>query len=268
MKPYLLFFFTLFALWSEAQKPFFRDFSVGYRIGEGEAVESNPFFIPPLLKKPAGFQKMLDTLQWNSLHGNSGPVTYHRVFLQAVLGFPQNGGRFWRNSYIPVGINYAFREKRGGMDIGTQEWYARSSVNLLETKKYWMTQSVRFIGLHAGIYRKIRITRKVSLQSGVLLQGEMAINHHFKRGVDTSAFSPAQSTLVYKRSDQLPTLHGRNFGQWSVLIPLSAELNLYKKQWYLQPEITVGLLSNRYLKASGISRESINAALWFIYRRN
>lgn len=50
----LVLFLTAF-VHLQAQKPYFRDYSIGYRIGEGEAIGSNHFTLPPLLKRPVQF---------------------------------------------------------------------------------------------------------------------------------------------------------------------------------------------------------------------
>lgn len=267
MKTLLLILLLTCCLQISAQKPFIRDFSIGYRIGEGDATGSDHFDIPSLLKKPAAFQSFLNKLDWNSLNGSPSPVTYHRLFLQGELDFTDKNRRFHRNTSIPIGINYAYRQKRSGMGIGNHFWYTRPTNDLLETKMYWIEQSVQFIGVHTGIHRKVRLGKKFNFKTGILLQGEIAINHRFKQWVDTSTYSRAAQAYIYDHTDALPTLKGRNFVQWSILFPLAAEINLYQKQWLVKPEITLGLLSNRYLVAQQISRESINAALWFIYRR-
>ncbi len=254
-------------LFSFGQNFILRDLSIGYRIGEGEAVGGNPLTIPVNLKRPAAFQAFLDQLNWNSLYGNPGPVTNHRIFAQAEIKKADNIGIFWSNTTIPIGVNFSFRETRGDMGIGNNYWYTQPADSTFDSKTYWIEQRINFAGLHAGLNHKIRIGKRLEFLTGILLAGEMAVLHKYRQWADTSSFSPTQHRYVHVGTDRLPDLKGRNFIQWSILVPLAAEINVYKKQWLVKPEITIGWLANKYLIGNKYSLESINAALWFIYRR-
>lgn len=266
MRPILILMLLFTCFFAPAQKIYLRDWSAGYRIGEGEAVGSNPYTLGVYLKKPAAYQAFLNSFEVNSIYGNPGPVTYHRIFLQTELAKKHTAGSFWKKTTIPLGINFAFREKRTGMAIEYNEQYARPITDSFVFNKFTIEQTQKFVGLHTGISRRFRISSRIGLLSGIFLQGEMAIRHRFPQQLSFGLYRIPQ-TLISEDAPQLSDLKGRNYVQWAILVPFATEINIYKKQWLLKPEVSIGMVGNRYLSKTFYARESINAALWFIYRR-
>lgn len=225
--------------------------------------------LPVYLKKPSGYLATLQSLDINSLHGDPGPLTYQRVFLQADLAKRNAKAGFWSKTTFPVGVNFAFRQSRSGMMVEENEWHSGNinGNNTLDVRRYWLAQKQSFVGVHTGMNRQLFAGKRFKFSTGLFVQGEVAIRHRFQLQFDTSAYDLQNRSLLFSQSERKPDLAGRNFFQWALLVPLSVEINLYKKQWLVKPELTLGWLKNRFLRERNFSQESLNAAIFFVYRR-
>ena len=100
---YICLYLVVFSFNAEAQKLKIKNYSIGHRIFEIDAVGNNPTTISPLLKNPAAYQNFLNTIYQNSLWGNPEILHYHTFYINGEWHKDNPKSAFWKKYTLQGG---------------------------------------------------------------------------------------------------------------------------------------------------------------------
>lgn len=259
-----LLFLLLLPINVNAQDFKIKNYSIGYRIFEFNAIGNAPTNIAPLLKDPVTYLKFLNTIDYNSFWGNPGPMTLRNFYFNSEWCKNNPSSSFWRRHTVQAGFLFTDKVTRSAGAIGDESFYYTPDTPK-HVYKYSLTQNQQFFGVNAGLNERLKIFKRLQFFSGLHMQGSFALIHHYKQQWDSSTFTPQQGFQT--RTTKLSNLKGKNFFQWQLMVPLGLEYELYKKTLFIRLEIDAGIVSSRYRGKSFFEKEAHGAGLWLIYQR-
>lgn len=263
---YLLFsFFTALNLTAHAQKGFYiKKLSAGYRISEINAIGTNPFNISPLLKNPAAYNQFLNQFIYNGYGGSPGPQTVHTFYIKAEIYKNRRYG-FWKHIYLQTGlfITNQLPTTAGGLE----HIYLQDSTNITYSKTtYSLKHNTQYFGINLGINRTTKLAKRLNSTIGLQVQGGIALIHYYQQFLDSSLLRVSVANWETLYSQQLPTLQGKHYFQWQIMLPLGIEYEVWKQRLTIRIEIAPAYIRSRYRDKSFAAGEAHAAGLWFIYK--
>ena len=245
----------------QAQKGFYvKRLSAGYRISEIDAIGTNPFTISPLLKDPTTYNEFLSNFVYNGYGGTPAPQTVHTVYLNAELYKNRRSG-FWKHIYLQGGlfITNKLSIEAGGLDHS----YLQDST--IHNTTYSLYHNTQYSGINLGINRTTKITKRFNSTIGLQVQGSIALIHNYQQHLDSSQLKLSDTNWETLYSQQLPTMQGKHYFQWQIMLPLGIEYEVWKQRLTIRAEIAPAYVHCRYRGKSFATSEAHSAGLWFIY---
>jgi hypothetical protein len=257
--------FVLFSTFhANAQKLRLKDYSVGYRIFEIDAVGNNPTTISPLLKEPVAYDNYFANIKYNSLWGNPEILHLNTFYVNAEWYRHESASRFWKKHTIQAGLLLTSKITKWAGAVADERYYSPDTIS--HVYKYSVTQNLQFFGANAGVNRRFTISKKLEFIAGLQAQGSFALVHRFRQQWDSSAYTPGSGWKT--NNTQLPNIKGKNFFQWQVMVPLGLEYALYKKKFFIRLEVNAGIVGSKYRPKTASYKEAHGAGIWFIYQPN
>jgi hypothetical protein len=261
----LLSFLTALNLTAHAQKGFYiKKLSVGYRISEIDAIGTNPFDISPLLKEPSSYNQFLNQFIYNGYGGSPGPQTVHTFHINAEIYKNRRYG-FWKHIYLQTGlfITNQLPTTAGGLE----HIYLQDSTNITYSKTtYSLKHNTQYFGINLGINRTTKLAKWLNSTIGLQVQGGIALIHNYKQFLDSSLLRVSATHWETVYSQQLPTMQGKHYFQWQVMLPLGIEYEVWKQKLTIRAEVAPAYVHCRYRDKSFAAGEAHAAGLWFIYK--
>jgi hypothetical protein len=249
------------ALSCDAQNFRIKNYSLGYRAVEIEAVGNNPLTIPPFLKNPWVYQNYLNNqVQYNGITGDPGIQIVRNYSFSTEWYKDSAESRFWRRYTIQTGLFLSNRLTKN-MSLENQRFVSTATDTTSYRDVYSLVQKQQFLGISTGINRRIRISNSLMFFTGFQLQGTTAFSHSYQQQWDSSVYHKQVWTT---KTTRLPNLKGKNYLQWQALIPLAFELNAYKHEVFLRAEFDYGITGDRY-RTSYTTKETDGFSFWLIY---
>lgn len=247
----------------KAQEWKIKSYNIGYRIFEVNSVGNNPTTIAPLLKEPAAYQRYLNTITNNTLHGNPGVLPLRIMYINGEWQKDNPLLRFWKKYTLQAGLLLTERIRQGAGAIGEQD-VRFSPDTVIHMNMYSLTKIQQFFGANAGLNRRFTVSKKFRFLLGIQAQGSFALVHRYQQRWDSSRYTPSGG-WTNKRS-QLPDLKGKNFFEWQVMIPLGLEYAFNQEKFCIRFELEPGIIGSRYRRKSITAREAHGAGLWLAYK--
>ncbi len=263
----LLGFLTALSLTAQAQKGFYiKRLSAGYRISEIDAIGTNPFTISPLLKNPTAYNQFLSDFIYNGYGSSPGPQTIHTFYLNAELYKNRRYG-FWKHAYLQTGlfITNPLPTTAGFME----HQYLKDSTTYTYSNTYYsLKHNTQFLGINLGINRNTKLARRFYSTIGLQVQGSVAFRQYYEPVLDSSFLTLGGADAVWKTvySKQLPTLPGKHYFQWQIMLPLGLEYEVWRNKITVRAEVAPGYVRSRYRDKSFAAGEAHSAGLWLIYK--
>src|SRR5215213_6243215 len=138
---FLVLVFTLFSVFANAQKLTLKNYSIGYRIFELDAVGNNPTTIAPLLKEPIAYNNYLATIKYNSLFGNPVILNLSTFYVNSEWYKPEYISRFWKKHSIQGGLLITSRITKWAGAIGDETYFPDTANHI---NMYSLTQKLQF----------------------------------------------------------------------------------------------------------------------------
>jgi len=246
-----------------AQNLKIKNFSIGWRIFEINAVGNNPTTITPFLNEPVSYENYLRNIKYNSLFGNPGVLNVQNFYINAEWYKIKPLSRFWKKYTLQAGLLTNKITKPAGAIADEGFYYSTDTSKYVN--KYSLTQKLQFFGANVGINRRINISKKLQFITGLHVQGSLALLHYYKQQWDSSTYSPSNGWKT--NTTQLQHLKGKNFFQWQLMVPLGLEYEVYKKQFYIRIEVDAGIVGSKYIGKTFADKEAHGAGIWFIYHK-
>jgi len=98
------------------------------------------------------------------------------------------------------------------------------------------------------------------------VQGAIALIHNYKPHIDSSLLRVSDTHWETLYSEQLPTLQGKHYFQWQIMLPLGIEYEIWKQKLTIRAEIVPAYVHCRYRDKAFAAGEAHAAGLWFIYK--
>ncbi len=257
----LIFLFAL-TLTTQAQNGFYiKRYSVGYRISEIDAIGTNPLDISPLLKDPTPYNEFLSNFVYNGYGGTPAPQTVHTVYINTEF-YKNHRYGFWKHIYLQGGLfmTNKLSINAGGLDHS----YLQDST--IHNTTYSLYHNTQYLGVNLGINRTTKLAKRLQSTIGLQVQGSVALIHNFKQFLDSSQLRLSGTDWEMLYSEQLPTLQGKHYFQWQIMLPLGIEYEVWKQRLTIRAEVAPGYVRSRYRNKSFAAGEAHSAGLWFIYR--
>ena len=258
----LVSFLTALTLSADAQKGFYiKKLSVGYRISEIDAIGTNPLTISPLLKDPTSYNQFLNQFIYNGINGSPGPQTVHTVYVNVQLYKNRHYG-FWKHGYLQTGLFMTnnLHTDAGGLDNS----YLQDST--LHKTTYSLKHDTRYFGMNLGITRTKKLSNRLQTTIGVEVQGGIALVHNYQSHLDSSIGRPSATQWESLYSQQLPTMQGKRYFQWQIMVPIGIEYEIWKQKLTIRAELVPAYAHCRYRNRSFAGGEAHAAGLWVIYK--
>lgn len=273
MQKFFVSLFLLLSLYTGAQtykaqeKPALqlKRFNIGYRWFEADGFGNNALTFAPLLKDPAPYVNYINSLSYNSLHGNPAPQQLHDFFVNGEWFKTGTPSRFWKRHTLQAGLLVSSKYKSSNMAIGQEGW--RTQDTSYYRYFYNPTKILQFAGGNAGINSYLRISKKLRFVTGLHVQGTVAIQHIYKQQWDSSVFHSPTQTYTLLKTTNGAALKGKNYFQWQAFIPLALEMAVYKQQFFVRAELDAGIIGGRFQSVYQINREANALGVWLIYQR-
>ncbi len=253
---------TVLNLTAHAQKGFYvKRLSAGYRISEINAIGTNPFNISPLLKDPTSYNQFLNQFIYNGYGGIPAPQTVHTLYLNAELYKNRRYG-FWKHTYLRGGLFMTNKLSigAGGLDHS----YLQDST--IHNTTYLLYHNTQYLGINAGINRTAKLAKRLQVTIGLEVQGGVALIHNYKQFLDSSQLRYSATNWEKLYSQQLPTLQGKHYFQWQVMLPLGIEYEVWKQKFTVRLEVAPAYVHCRYRDKSFAAGEAHAAGLQLIYK--
>ena len=253
-------------LFAYGQKGFyFKKLSVGYRISEIEAIGRNPFEVSPLLRDASSYDQFLHDFTYNGYGGNPGPQTVHTFYLNAGLYKPHSYG-FWKHFYLQTGlfITNQLRTTAGGLDNISLQDSTPDNITYSKTI-YSLYHNTQYFGINLGLNRTTKLAKRLQSTIGLEVQGSVALKHYYKPFLDSGLLRISVGHYETVLNEQLPTLQGKHYFQWQIMLPLGIEYEIWKEKFTIRAEVAPAYVHCRYRNKSFAAGEAHAAGLWFIY---
>jgi hypothetical protein len=260
----LFFFIAILIIDVNAQHLKFKNYSVGYRVFEINAIGNNPITIARFLKDPVTYQNFINSIKYTILNGNPGIQRLHNYYINAELYKNSTSSGFWKRHTILTGLFISKKLIKDNMAIGNQEFVYSSSDTTLYINQFSVFQKQQFLGAIVGLNRRFRISNKFNFSTGLYYQASFAFFHKYQQQLDSTIFTTRTGRKT--KTTRLPDLKGKNFYQWQAMIPLGFELDLYRKKWFFRLEADLGIIGSRFRPKSYYNREALGAGLSLIYQ--
>ena len=244
---------------------YFKKLSAGYRISEIEAIGRNPFEVSPLLRDARNYDQFLHEFTYNSYGGSPGPQTVHTFYVNAEL-YKTHGYGFSEHFYLQTGLFITNQLHTTAGDL--ENIYLQDSTpdNITYSKTtYSLYHYTQYFGINLGINRTTKLAKRLQSTIGLEVQGSVALKHNYKQFLDSSLLRLSvghYETVIHK---QLPTLQGRHYFQWQIMLPLGIEYEIWKQKFTIRAEVAPAYVHCRYRNKSFAAGEAHSAGLWFIY---
>lgn len=247
---------------SEAQRLKIKNYSIGYRAFEIDAVGNNPSAIAPFLKDSWTYKNYINQIQYNSVYGNPGVQILRDYFINMDLQ-KISESRFWKKNTIQLGLFLSNQLRKDNMALANDRFVISPNDTTLFSDKYSIAQKQQFAGVNVGFNRRIQLSKQLQFITGFHLQGGIAFLHEYSQRWDSSFYRRQVWTT---RTFFLPDLKGKNFFQWRAMIPLGLELNVYKQEFFVRAEFDLGIVGDPFRKEAFTKREAHGYGIWLIYQ--
>ncbi len=260
----LLFFLIILNININAQHLKIKNFSVGYRVFEIDAIGNNPTTIAPFLKNPSSYLNYINSIQYNSIYGSPGIQRLHTYYINTELFKSSPSSRFWKKHTIQTGLLITNKLVKKGLALGNQGYIDLPPDTILYTNLYTLVQKQQFLGVNAGINKRFKISKRLVFLTGIHVQGSFAFIHNYNQQLDSNRFIRPNGRFT--KTTHLPDLKGKNFFQWQAMVPLALEFEMYKKQIFIRLEANLGTIGGTFRHGENSGKEAHGAGLWLIYQ--
>lgn len=269
--------FLLLALLSlahhaKAQRLALKNYSLGYRVFEVESVAGTPLTLGRFLQDPYSYYKYLDGIAYTKIAGGGGAIQrVPMLYFTAELHKPAAAARFWQKHTVQVGVVLSRQIELAGLAVGNEEFLPspnKPNDYTYYTNTYSLAQQQQFLGATLGLNRRFRLLNRLQFLAGLHGQGSVALLHRYKQQWDSTTLVVQNSQAVRRetQTSQLPSLKGKNYFQWQLLVPLGLEAAVYKQEVLVRLEANLGIVGNVYKAKDLASREGHGLGLWLIYQ--
>ncbi len=232
---------------SISQKICIKNYQLGYQILERDAFGNNPFTLQPLIKNKKEYLDGINSFNYNGFYGNPGIEKVKSVLASVEMWKKNSSNLFWKKFTVKAGFGISNRLLKDNMALSNTNALSQdSNIHIIETT-YNIDNTTKQISLLIGITYNTKILKFLQFHTGFIIQPAVSAYSKFSRHIDTF-YTERNNPQGYglTKISQLKTLKGVRIFTSNFYIPLGLQLDLYKKQFFFQSNLNVGLLYNKY----------------------
>ncbi|HEV8083316.1 MAG TPA: hypothetical protein VGP55_08955 [Chitinophagaceae bacterium] len=246
---------------ASAQHLRFENISLGYKVFYIDGVGNNPTTIAALMKDHVSYQNFLSSLNYNGIFGNPEIQALKTFYINTEIFKENTFSHFWRKYRVQTGFLITNKLEKKGLGVERRDYSAADST--LTINSYSLVQNQKFLGVTAGLNRRIKISNKLNFLIGLHFQASFALQHYYQQQLDSFSIN---NSGRFSSSTQLPDRKGKNFFQWQAIVPFGLEVDIYKKQFYVRAEGDAGIIGSRYRPKNSYKNQAWGIGLATIYR--